>query len=598
MFDVESLPMPTAEQATGGRESLQTDPPRILTLPAELLSIIVEAVAECDPPRFPVSPFDRENITGFFDEYLRARLWEPVVQGGSLGWIKLTHVCRMWREHISESMPLLWSQLIGYFYQRGALDVMLRRAGDVVPLSITCGPNDVSVRMTNSSWWLLDDLVSDLGSPADCQIYRSRIQSIRVINLSPHHPSISRDPPPSIFSTFAQLRVVEVHCLYLRSRDLDEDRFIDDTLMITSPNLREARFTNYILPWATTELTHLSLVLDEDEFPGGLLISIFHLIARTIEVLEIDSCLPINYFKEPRPVFSFPRLHQLHIRDRDEWVNPFMQVFYNASVTKLNFTLKSSSLWPDQAGPAIRSALRLLRYDVDRPLQFLAVTEESCAAGLNLSRDYVRLTLAQEGPSPGWSAHTACFDLSLAIENQRHFRNKYHECVTEMLNVAADTISNIWNNIVDLELNLPLWKHFTVVQCLINKLSNLRCIRLSDPMDPESLLTQATKTILFPQGIFGPFIPRLDKLWIVQSGEWTPDVYKLVLRALAEALASAISLVNNNYRADVLIGRFHIVRLRLDIVQQSGEVQSAWEPKEDLMAMFGMVAEKVELRFL
>ena len=108
----------------------------IFMLPFELLSIIFEIVAESEPPCSPVTDIERNSVQKKSDPCMRKRLWDDAVQGGSLGWIRLCHVCCTWRSYICEEMPLLWARHIGCFRSPDALEEMLQRAGQNTCLSI------------------------------------------------------------------------------------------------------------------------------------------------------------------------------------------------------------------------------------------------------------------------------------------------------------------------------------------------------------------------------------------------------------------------------------------------------------------------------
>ncbi|KZV60211.1 hypothetical protein PENSPDRAFT_659710 [Peniophora sp. CONT] len=597
MADMQSehTSLPSAEQAHIDPLSIASPASisHIHILPPELLSLIVEAVAEREPPRSPVSNFERESVQQDLDTYMRARLWDPVVQGGFLGWIRLTHVCRSWRDYICENMPLLWAQHIGCFRLAGALEEMLRRAGENVTLSVTSAPDGYYTDVDHLPWTIVHRPVSGW-SKAKCIGFTSRIRSLRIVNFV--RPSelgvIDRDPPPSIMNNFTGLQVLEIHYFHFDLDVFENHTFSNPgTRVLRAPNLREIRFTNYFIPWTNRGLTHLSLSIAFDVISGDTLLEILNLVMFTIEVLELDECLPSTYPNHARQACSFPRLHHLHLRDQGLCVSGFLQIIRHASLTSLDLTIRPTRDSNIVVGSVIKDALLLMRYEIDRPFKSMTASREYAEDGLGSLRAYIRFGFSRDvtsNPRPDY--YTTDFDLSIAIENPRHLRDNYRLCLAELRDVLGDTLPTIWDGITHVDLDVPLWRYYNEMETLLKRLANLRELRLIDPLEDVK-----GPIISLPELAFVSPESRLDVLWIVQHADWEPDLIKLYCSALAEKLGRTSPRARREAEDQACQEQPFIALLRLDFVKESGTVQEADE--EDLSAMFGRVAGRVELRF-
>ncbi|KZV71223.1 hypothetical protein PENSPDRAFT_562565, partial [Peniophora sp. CONT] len=72
----------------------------VMRLPAEILLVIFTLLSAEEPPK---PPLHRRNV--------RLHGWGSIENGpyGSLGWVRLLHVCHDWRSLI-ESAPTLWAR--------------------------------------------------------------------------------------------------------------------------------------------------------------------------------------------------------------------------------------------------------------------------------------------------------------------------------------------------------------------------------------------------------------------------------------------------------------------------------------------------------
>ena len=85
--------------------------PLIHRLPLEIISFIFDLVSIEERPYPPVHTGKREANKNMHSGMLFERLtdqnvWKEAFMNGSLGWIRLTHVCRLWREILLDMTSL------------------------------------------------------------------------------------------------------------------------------------------------------------------------------------------------------------------------------------------------------------------------------------------------------------------------------------------------------------------------------------------------------------------------------------------------------------------------------------------------------------
>ncbi|KZV60213.1 hypothetical protein PENSPDRAFT_659712 [Peniophora sp. CONT] len=580
--------------------SSDTLPPFIFILPLELLSLIVEAVAECEPPRCPVSNLERERVDR---KRIVRTLWDPVsaVQGGSLGWLRLAHVCRSWRHHICEDMPLLWAQHIGCFSHSGAIEEMLRRAGEGIPLSVQSRPEAHDPERTCPPWSLVDSSVPSW-SHSRFTSFKARIQSVHVIDFW-NTGGENRDSLASILNDLPELRSLEVYYLHLYNdlKHLNEDELAKaGAPVILAPHLRTVRFANCFIPWTTPGVTHLSIALDYAEIPGNVFVDMLGLIAPNIEALEFDSAVPFRYFEQAHPVYAFPKLRYFYLREQDTCAEGFLRVFQDTSLSGLYLSLIPSARhrWKEFFGPAIKNALILLRHESSRPFRSVSTTLASIVDGASgLLREYVQLEFYREVTTVR-SGRTTDFDLAIATENPRHIRKDYGSCFTSTQDSVAAVFPTIWGDIEAVDLDLPLWKYCDEMGALLSRLSNLRELRVVDMF--EHLDHELVRDIQFPTAVFGNPHIHLDILCIVQTAKWDPELAKIwcniLTTGMKHALASSVTVDvedRRTVREQPCLGL-----LRLDFVGNSDAMQHLSACGDEIVGIVKGTAERVELRFL
>ncbi|VDB85102.1 unnamed protein product [Peniophora sp. CBMAI 1063] len=580
-----------AAPAVGARHMAPADAlrPFIFILPPELLSAIVEAVAAIEVPRPPVSDRDRELVHKAADPRMRERLWDHIVEGGSLGWMRLSHVCRAWRSHICESMPLLWAQHIGCFRSPGAVKVMLRRAGESTLVSVQSAAGEDAPGAALSPWDLVQKPVLSW-SEAGCAGFYSRLESVRIVDLR----RVVDDPPSFALNGLPSLRVLEVHHLHLDENSFDdEDKLLQPGApIVRAPKLREIRFTNYFIPWTAPGLTHLSISLGHcNGLPSPALLNALTLVAPTIKVLELDYCLPGGFSEHVQAPYEFPQLRRLYLRDTDDCADEFLKILElsKISLTELDLTIHPDGRhWRDSIKTIVDRAVRLLR--VGDPLTLMSATQahnDDVIFGSlhkHICLAFSRLPMASRTP-----------ELTIAIENARHVGSSYATCLAETCRALGTGLPDIWRNVRFVDLDFPLWDFVAesrvLAEAFVDK--GIRELRIIDPV--ESIMDSRGWEIPLRllSVVFRSPTARLQKLWIVQHGEWLPERISMYCFTLAKRVEYETAPAEERGRA--LLKPPRIKLLRADFIESS-LIQSVDE--DGLIERLTKVAEHVELRFL
>lgn len=572
-------------------------PPALISvLPPELLSQIVEAVATSEPPRSPVSRLERDSMEKKRVSHA-SPVWNSIIQGGSLGWMRLGHVCRLWRDHICEGMPLLWAQSVGCFRYPGAVEEMLRRAGEDIPLSLRFGPEEHATKRKFPPWSVIESPVSSW-SQSQCMAFRSRIQSLQILDLRGDISGTAYDRLISILNDLPSLRNLDVHCAYAVGGEIPENILSAPNASINrATTLRKICLTNYFIPWTQPGLTHLSIAIDSFVIPGQVLLELLSLIAPTIVELALDYVLPVDDLEQDCPRYTFPELRCLYVRDLDECIEAFLRVFQHTSLAKLKLALKPTRDWRSATRPAIKNALVLLRQEADPHFGLMAATSEHIVdvdGALDLLRGYVELGFSRDASGLQSGRSLADYDLALSTENPRYILDEYGLCLAETRDSIKDVFPTIWDDITVVNLNLPLRTYFNEMVALIGCLTSVRELRIADMLEHLD-----REELIWSTPFFGPLFAtpstRLDVLWVVQSGEWEPELVELWCSALGSGLkhvaTSSVDDENRTLREQSRVGL-----LRLDLVETSDAVKRMDEG--DLVAMLMGTADQIDLRFL
>ncbi|KZV60214.1 hypothetical protein PENSPDRAFT_659713 [Peniophora sp. CONT] len=572
-------------------------PPSIFSLPPELLALLVKQVAEMETPRSPTSDVERANI--HWGEYTRA-IWDPIRQGGTLGWIRLTHVCRAWRSYICEGMPLLWAQHIGCFRLHGALEEMLRQAGGSAPLSVQSSSSGYAAGVACQPWSTVQTPIRSL-SEAECSAFRSRIQSLRVVDTRNTPEGASEyDCLPFIMDDFSRLEDLEVHCLALDTLTLHGEKAPGPgNCVISATTLRSVRFTDYFIPWKACEITRLSLAFDAVGLRNEILHDVLTSVASTVEELELDFCVPSDFIvsAQDHNTYSFQKLRYLYLRDVDSYALNALRKCRFPVAAKLNLLLLPTAEWDDWVETSMKDVLVRLG---DSSCQSMTVTatfrEDPDEQDGSTFCDFAQLRFYQTAAALQAEGTADPPDFTITIQDMPDSNENCWTRLAIVRNIVGRNSPTIWNHIASLDFNVPLWRYRDEIGQMLVRLTHLRQLRLVDPFEELDNEIGSPGSMIFPTHLFNPS-SRFDLLWIVQNADWQPDQDNLYCAALAASWDGATSFTNDEDSERVSREQPPIVHIRLDLVQRLDTPVQRSE-REDLIAMFGRIAEEVELRFL
>ncbi|VDB96756.1 unnamed protein product [Peniophora sp. CBMAI 1063] len=252
----------------------------ISSLPPEILGIIFSCSAELDQPRA---------------SYTSAP--------GSLGWVRLTHVCKAWRD-ICIATPSLWAYSLGRLPR--AVLVFLERAGEHVPLRF----------YLSQDWdtWITGhrSIAGRSGSHVDLLNVTKEFcsRSKRIINLELHFPlahlasPIERALRTHDFGALKHLRV-RTSPLYTTADQVHAP--------LVLRNLQTLEFTGFFMPIVAPSLISLTLQgisvrLNSQKLYDAIQAGAY---LEAIILVGLDN-VALSELRE-RPVISLPRLVYLHV---------------------------------------------------------------------------------------------------------------------------------------------------------------------------------------------------------------------------------------------------------------------------------------------
>ncbi|KAI0315614.1 hypothetical protein OF83DRAFT_1173669 [Amylostereum chailletii] len=247
---------------------------RILLLPTELLGKIFFTVCTLTPPEFN---------TGF--------------RTGSIGWIRIAHVCHDWRE-LALSMPLLWAQCA--FTLPSGHEARLARSQSV-PLTIHFDLIDARIPFA--------------------VIEASASQVARAQEISMADTSYGDFLWRSWRDAFSAKNLPTLRTLAI-SRRIPVRPETFDVAQCTAPNLESVRFENVFVPFISYSLRVLDMnfgnITRDDSLPSAQdFLSFLQSASSTLEKLFLENCFPdvSLYHQETPRVISLPRLEELRLEN-------------------------------------------------------------------------------------------------------------------------------------------------------------------------------------------------------------------------------------------------------------------------------------------
>ncbi|VDB85078.1 unnamed protein product [Peniophora sp. CBMAI 1063] len=574
-------------------------PPFIFGLPPELLAEIVAAVAAIEVPRAPITDYERFHLES---SQLQSRAtFKSIFGEGTLGWVRLTHVCRGWRSLICEGMPLLWAQHIGCFGRADAVETMLRRAGNEVSLSVRSGHCGAAI---SDFPWETVEMPVPSWSALECTIFRSRIRSLVVVDTRNGLGNGTEfESLASILHELTCLQELGVHCI-----TVDDERLRDDlppcpnTCIIFAPTLRSLRFTNHFISWNASGVTRLSIVLDAIGLPWD----VFHdalTSLSSIEELELDYALPAN-FSLSRSVqeyttYPLPKLGYLSVRDLDDYALGFLQQLQLPDSARLDLRLLCTDSWYSARFElAVQKVLARARSLPSRTIVVAATFGEDEKSAVIYNFAQLRF---YEGASLIAGGTADLPHLAVAVEDLAESEKNSWEGLAEVRVTLNRHFPDVWHNVQSLDFSVPFWRCRYEIGQMLSRASSLRQLRVIDLFEGvernHDFETDWPGSVLFPTSLFRDPAPSLDLLWIIQTSNWRVNHLRQFCTAVARSLADAIDASRLHHRhEDANVAKRAITLLRLDFVHQ---YDTSWTPdEEDSTIFFEKLAESVEVHFL
>ncbi|KZV60212.1 hypothetical protein PENSPDRAFT_694449 [Peniophora sp. CONT] len=393
-------------------------------------------------------------------------------------------------------MPLLWAQHIGRFRVPGALEEMVRRTGEDIPLAIQFGSaGDVPVDYY-FPWNIIENPAHSWTS-AQCTAFRARIHSLAIIDMR-GGDSIERDAIPSIVDEMSELRILTVDFLYLDRFHVSDYKFQHPaTPVIRGPHLRKVRFTNYFLPMATLGLTHLSITLDGLGLSAHILHDLLSVISPAIEELVLAFCVIDSLeFLDIHPTgYTLHRLQFLHIRDTDDCIEALLQRLRTPRTTELKLALTPLNIeWREFTQPITMHAL--LGPTAPTYISMTVTTRASENTDLPpLFSHFVQVARSVDaGDFHPTSANDYALDSDMA--------SKFHNLAA--LHAALYRANrDDWLDPVSFAFDLPVWKAYYNVEESLLYFPHIHHLRLINPLASEDLMEPSIlDNLAFPRPAF------------------------------------------------------------------------------------------------
>ncbi|KZV62510.1 hypothetical protein PENSPDRAFT_758655 [Peniophora sp. CONT] len=287
--------------------------PCISLLPAEILTMIFMLVAS-DPDNTPHAPVETvEDLKDWDDDHnvlivMRdVCLRKDVLTPGSLGWVKLGHVCRQWRIVLC-GIPTLWARILGRL-PLGDEEILMR-SGEHAPLDVFAAWTPFELHEQRIMELIVLPKPRTL-SGSRVLPYAERLRHICLVDLTRggFRLSLTWLECP----TFPRLDTLEIACQ--NPEGAGNPRLSERAL--EAPRLRVVRLQHCYIPWQSSMLERLSLHwLDPKVLPVSGLFDVLSQASATLQHLELHYAFRLDRAHERDPVF-LPRLRTLSCSPSD-----------------------------------------------------------------------------------------------------------------------------------------------------------------------------------------------------------------------------------------------------------------------------------------
>ena len=296
-------------------------------------------------------------------------LKEPPFSGRrELGWIRVTHVCRHWRE-VALDNSSLWAK-------------------------ITCG-------MPTNTKWMSEILARAKNTLLDIEFHTLTETGPEALFMIPPHLSHTRQLRGHMCAPHSDC-VREIYCceapalehFKLTSNSYSPIPFPDlgGNMLFKgrAPRLRTFSLSHVVIPWSLVprgQITQLKIVypesgdpeFDEDDYSSGNLNQLIDLLVNcpALETLVLDSCLPSQLTEHPHyRTIHLPHLSYLRIRDSTSRIMSMLKMLKLPSSTTLQSLHLDciSEITPihDSEGPLL--ALISAQFQCPVPVKFKSLT--------------------------------------------------------------------------------------------------------------------------------------------------------------------------------------------------------------------------------
>ncbi|VDC06786.1 unnamed protein product [Peniophora sp. CBMAI 1063] len=316
-------------------------------LPPEILGMIFSLAAIIDPPIAPLSSGEFERLVDDLRTHPTSDEKEYPSGNGALGFIRLSHVCRSWRETVL-SMRRLWADVVGII-PLATIDTVNRACS--VPITLNF----------KEFWdWPTPDFILQhlLKAPAIRAIHGSFVidrhdgQKPTVCSLI---DSVWSDAGSAPWNT-------------LETVDFVVDRTTGVEGAHHAPSLRTLRLNNFFVPFIANALQQVSLTFDK---PGNgvltmpALLNFLRSCAGTLQELKLSHALQPQHMPQADPV-EFPALCRLDVGGYSPRLLDTIQDYFTYSSTcGVSFhPLSGRSAEQELPDIAIHRALRVFSDEV------------------------------------------------------------------------------------------------------------------------------------------------------------------------------------------------------------------------------------------
>ncbi|KZV75240.1 hypothetical protein PENSPDRAFT_748623 [Peniophora sp. CONT] len=485
-----------------------TSVPAMSGLPPELLSSIFTLLVYAEPPQIAVSASKMDRLEIFREEYLNDvddNTWEYVHrrQRGTLGWMRLTHVCAHWRRILLQT-PRVWGDHMGYL-PRANIEC-LRRAGDALPLDLT------NICVANSYPWSL--IAPNLNlDPSQTELFCSRLRGLHIIDL---RSSTQRADEFYEDLEFRNLEVLNVS-ITPDSSPLPLDW--DQIPVLRAPRLRRITFRNVFITWQANTLVYLSLHLRHTtKIPSATLIELIAHSRETLQFLELfwaSQVLEPGFDTASIKELSLPQLQTLHLADMDLQEGNFLQLVRLPSAVKLKMDIYCEPVyqpdWNSRTRLGVPVALALERSHCGPRLDGLFIASQRQYAE---DDEDSRIDMTIHCDAASFANSTSFDGMPTRDSPKLHFVADANGMPPYWLDNVLISICRAVSpsRFTFVSFDLPFWRAADI-KAVISHFPNLRFLRVTDPLN----IDHKSKNPFGPAPYLGEAINELPEILEAES---------------------------------------------------------------------------------